>query len=112
MTKTFIIAATLAAFAAGAAPAIARDAAVQNDPAVEPTHIAVRFSDLDLASIGGQEALHRRIAHAAIAACTGAGEGLSKLGAAHEVATCRAQATLGAETDLAARGLDLHLAMH
>ena len=114
MTKTFIIAATLAAatLAAAATPALARNAADLTDPAIEPTHIAVAFADLDLASAKGQAALHRRIAHAAIAACTDAGNGLSTPRATHEIDTCRAHATLGAETELAARGLNLHLAMH
>ena len=114
MTKTFIIATTLvaAALAAGTTPALARGAADLADPAVEPTHIAVAYTDLDLATAKGQAVLHRRIAHAAIAACSGAGEGLSIPSAMRQINACRAQATQGAQTELAARGLDLHLAMH
>ena len=73
---------TVATFAAAPTPALAADAA--NAAALpegsEPTHIAVHFGDLDISSDAGQARLQRRIAIAAVEACSEAGSGLEPIG--------------------------------
>lgn len=109
MVKTFLIPALAAALGAGITPAFAHDHADRVDPGAAPTHVAVVYADLNLGSAAGQNALHRRIAHAAAEACMEAGEGLSTPRAVYEQRACRAHAMAIAEGELAGR---VRLAAH
>ena len=103
---------TVATFAAATTPALAADAA--NAAALpegsEPTHIAVHFGDLDISSDAGQARLQRRIAIAAVEACSEAGSGLEPIGAARAEHACRSTAIARANVELASRGVVRDLA--